>query len=270
MKIKHSGLRGKANTGAPTAVTTATDVSGNFDEFGSLRIVVTNPATGNDPEAGGTGYLPVQGTVAHDAVDAGNPNKIGGQANTGAPTAVASLDRVNANFDEFGSLRVVVTDPGTGVEIATGVLPVRIYQGTTAAEFNTETDEHASAAEGGSANGNLRTSVNIRGIIALLDITAVSGTSPTMDLKPNLYSALNAAFDGDGQSYTDSAGNAIQFVQKIGTGNDHMVIYPGIAEKLTGVGRRYSTIIPRSRRWYWTIGGTSPSFTFELDSQEIV
>lgn len=44
----------------------------------------------------------VAGDTAHDAVDAGNPIKIGGKASTVRPTAVAVGDRVNAWFDRNG------------------------------------------------------------------------------------------------------------------------------------------------------------------------
>ena len=56
--------------------------------------------------------VPVSGSgdVAHDAADAGNPVKIGGKAETTAPAAVADGDRVNAWFDEYGRLVVVLQD----------------------------------------------------------------------------------------------------------------------------------------------------------------
>lgn len=44
----------------------------------------------------------VGGNVASDAVDSGNPIKIGGVANLDEPTAVAALDRVDAWFDLHG------------------------------------------------------------------------------------------------------------------------------------------------------------------------
>lgn len=44
------------------------------------------------------------GAVAHDAVDSGNPIKVGGIAVTAAPAAVSALDRVNAIFDLWGRL----------------------------------------------------------------------------------------------------------------------------------------------------------------------
>jgi len=50
----------------------------------------------------------VQGGVANDAADSGNPIKIGGRAETTIPAAVADGDRVNAWFDEYG--RTIIKD----------------------------------------------------------------------------------------------------------------------------------------------------------------
>ena len=59
------------------------------------------------------------GDVAHDAVDSGNPVKVGGQARTTNPTAVADGDRVNFTADKLGRqvvalghARELVTDSG--------------------------------------------------------------------------------------------------------------------------------------------------------------
>lgn len=46
------------------------------------------------------------GDVAHDAVDSGNPIKVGGKAVTAVPTSVASGDRVDAAFTKSGELLV--------------------------------------------------------------------------------------------------------------------------------------------------------------------
>jgi hypothetical protein len=62
--------------------------------------------------AGGVAGNLVQGTVAHDAVDANNPVKIGGKASSSKPTAVADGDRVNAYYDIYGRLHVF--DEGGG------------------------------------------------------------------------------------------------------------------------------------------------------------
>jgi len=44
--------------------------------------------------------------VAHDSVDSGAPLKIGGKASTSEPTAVATGDRVDGWFDEYGRFHV--------------------------------------------------------------------------------------------------------------------------------------------------------------------
>lgn len=54
---------------------------------------------------------PIAGDVAHDGVDSGNPVKIGGQAATALPTAVANADRVNALYDKFGRAVVLLQAP---------------------------------------------------------------------------------------------------------------------------------------------------------------
>lgn len=48
----------------------------------------------------------ITGNVAHDAADSGNPIKIGGKASILPPTSVATGDRVDAWFDEKGSMYV--------------------------------------------------------------------------------------------------------------------------------------------------------------------
>lgn len=62
------------------------------------RLLVSSPT--------GASSNQVQGNVAHDAVDSGNPVKVGGVAITsGSPaTAVAAGDRVNATFTRNGAL----------------------------------------------------------------------------------------------------------------------------------------------------------------------
>lgn len=49
----------------------------------------------------------VAGDVAHDAADSGNPIKIGSQASSARPTAVANGDRVQARYDLYGNAWVV-------------------------------------------------------------------------------------------------------------------------------------------------------------------
>ena len=65
----------------------------------------------------------VSGDVAHDAVDAGEPVKIGGKARTTPGNAVASLDRVDAYYDTFGRLGTFgpQTPDGAYISVSGGV-----------------------------------------------------------------------------------------------------------------------------------------------------
>lgn len=73
----------------PTAPATLTTWSVNTNGAGLVR-------------GSGTFTVSAAGNVAHDAVDSGNPVKVGGKALTARQTAVANNDRTNAWFDEFG------------------------------------------------------------------------------------------------------------------------------------------------------------------------
>lgn len=84
----------RANAAGP-AWTEGNQVPLSVDLSGNLRIRALNAVVDN---------VAVQGEVAHDAVDTGAPQKIGGKASTVHPTAVAVGDRVNAWLDTIGRL----------------------------------------------------------------------------------------------------------------------------------------------------------------------
>jgi hypothetical protein len=73
------------------------------NELASL--IVTN-ADGTAVGAGVTGAVTTTGNVAHGVADTGAPIKIGGKAETTAPTAVTDGQRVDAFWDEYGRLVV--------------------------------------------------------------------------------------------------------------------------------------------------------------------
>lgn len=73
-------------------------VAVDYHYNGSTNIIGRGDATGGKW---------VQGGAAHDAVDSGNPNKVGGYASRGVRTAVnADADRTDASFDLNGRQRV--------------------------------------------------------------------------------------------------------------------------------------------------------------------
>ncbi len=91
-----------------------------------------------------------------------------------------------------------------------------------------------------------------KGIRLCLDVTAASGTTPTLDVKLQSKDSLSG-------QYLDITGAA--FAQKIAISTDDFVIYAGVA---TTASRRVSDILPKVWRVVFTIGGTTPSFTFTL------
>ena len=92
-----------------------------------------------------------------------------------------------------------------------------------------------------------------RGIIIYMEVTAVSGSSPTLDCKVQGYDAL-------GDVWHDITGAV--FAQKTGASNDYLTIYPGIGETAN---EAVSDVIPALIRVHSTIGGSStPTVTFTL------
>jgi len=80
------------------------------------QILGTQTIIGSVAISGGTwvGSVVVQGDVAHDTADAGNPIKVGGFAiSSSFPTAANSGDRVNAIFDRVGKQLIQPYAPGT-------------------------------------------------------------------------------------------------------------------------------------------------------------
>lgn len=110
----------------------------------------------------------------------------------------------------------------------------------------------ASTARGtGTFNDTIDNDDDHLGMALFLDITAASGTTPTLDIKVQYLDPLT------GNAFDLLAG---AFVQKTTTGSDHLVIYPGIAVDAN----RVNQVLPGDIRINSVIGGTTPSFTYSL------
>lgn len=112
-----------------------------------------------------------------------------------------------------------------------------------------------SASSAKTATGNSGAIANpggAKGIHLVLNITAASGTTPTLDVKVQ-------RFDQTSGNWVDLPSAA--FAQKNTTGTDDLVIYPGIAETAN---RSVSDVVGEEIQVVWTIGGTTPSFTFSI------
>ena len=111
----------------------------------------------------------------------------------------------------------------------------------------------SSAARTATANSDDNFSHGSRGLWVVLDITAASGTSPTLDVKLQRKDPLSG-------SYVDLPGGVC--AQKTGTGTAWLTVYPGIAETTNG---STSDVISEVFRAVGTIGGTdTPTFTYSL------
>jgi hypothetical protein len=86
---------------------------------------------------GGATVVTATGNVAHDAVDSGNPVKIGGKASTSQPANVDDGDRVNAWFNRDGTFNARLRDANgntlaspTGAAVPAGALAMGASDGT--------------------------------------------------------------------------------------------------------------------------------------------
>ena len=117
---KISLLRGDASvTPISPATAYAEDAVHTSGDFGTMALSVrrdspsASAANGDyatiNTDANGRLYTAGAdaGDVAHDAADSGNPVKVGGQARTTNPTAVADADRANFITDKLGKQVVV-------------------------------------------------------------------------------------------------------------------------------------------------------------------
>lgn len=103
-----------------------------------------------------------------------------------------------------------------------------------------------------STNSNIVVSDDFRGIFLTLDVTAASGTTPTLDVKLQEQDSLTL-------KWTDIPGAA--FAQKTAANQDTLKLYPGVT---AAANRSVSTTIPKAVRAVAAIAGTTPSFTFTL------
>ncbi len=87
----------------------ADDVGGAY--YQRVKLSLGPDGTVADAIADGAAGQAVGGSLAHDAVESGNPVAIGGIARTANPTAVAALDRVRGWFTTLGKLVVVLGAP---------------------------------------------------------------------------------------------------------------------------------------------------------------
>ena len=117
--------------------------------------------------------------------------------------------------------------------------------------LNKSVSVFASSARTATENSSDQTNDNARGVRLFLDITAASGSSPTLDVKVQTKDPVS-------DSYVDLTGAA--FAQQNSTATLDLVVYPGIGETAN---RAVSDVLSSVWRVVATYGGcllyTSPS-----------
>lgn len=160
---------------------------------------------------------------------------------TGYPTAAASADALaNPTVTQIGAAALAFN--GTTWDRTRG-MSTALTTGDTGAKTAT-------------GNGATITNVGNKGVQILVNMGAVTGTSPTAVIK------VQGSTDA-GTSWYDIPGATTASLTA--TGLYGILIYPGVAVTAgvatTGTTATSSMVIPRTWRIVWTIGGTTPSFT---------
>lgn len=166
-------IAGYAKATAPTAVGTDGDVVTLWSDMNGRQQVGATLLTPNLDSAmdDTTDSVKTVGSTAHDAVDAGNPHKIGGMARQTNPTAVADADRVNAIFDDVGRQVVVLNQ----------VRDLEVHQQTTITNSLTETTILTAVAS---------TFLDV----VSLDITNASATAVVVTIKDDTAGTTQAIY----------------------------------------------------------------------------
>lgn len=160
---------------------------------------------------------------------------------TGYPTAAASADALaNPTVTKVDATALVFN--GTSWDRQRG-MSTALTTGDTGAKTAT-------------GNGATITNIGNKGVQIVVNMGAVTGTTPTAVFK------VQGSADA-GTTWYDVPGATTASITA--TGQYGITIYPGVVATAgvatTGTTATVSMVIPRTWRMVWTIGGTTPSFT---------
>ena len=123
----------------------------------------------------------------------------------------------------------------------------------------------SSTLSSGANNGSRRDSTGYRGLILVVDITAATGTSPTLTVKLQEYLPQGDAGAG---RWVDITGATTAAIDAESAGATSLVVYPGCAASATVCVDRP---IGEYFRYVATVGGTStPTVTCSIHAQMCV
>jgi len=152
--------------------------------------------------------------------------------------------------------QVSATQPVSGTVTAT--VGTSITGGTISPLTVAGLTIEASAARTTTANGTTITNASGRGAMFYINVSAASGTTPTLVVQLQVQDPVST-------SWIDITGAATPTIT--GTGLSMLTVCPGIVE---AANTKVAQGLPRVFRFRWTIGGTTPSFTFSIGAQYLI
>lgn len=123
---------------------------------------------------------------------------------------------------------------------------------------NATSTVEASSLKTATGNGSAQTNSSARGVALFVNISAITGTSPTLVVKVQAKDPVSG-------NYVDLP--SAETASLTATGTTLLLIYPGAAAIANSV---VSSALPKDWRVAWTIGGTGPNITFSVGAQTIL
>lgn len=214
----------------------------------------------------GTNWFPA---MAHNIyTNSGSPNTAFALSSNSSTAYVVPLNgasqvRVLASAYTSGTLNVVIVSNGFAPINARQVVDLNTLNtqtvsigssGTVSLTGATSSQMESSAARtsSGSSASNWSSNGNSTGLWLVILVTAVSGTSPTMTVRMQWSPDV-------GTTYIDWDTTNLQTATINATGTYSLKVGPGIP---TVANASLQDLVPSNWRLAWTIGGTTPSFTF--------
>ena len=267
------GGRARTSVGSPVAHGDRVDLW--VTDYGELAVFLTDE--GGNLIINNQGAY-VQGKIAHNGVDAGNPLKIGGRARTSVGSAVANNDRVDAWFSDYGEQAVFITDENGNLlgkasstsadnqAGTTNMLMVAsrnvLYNGSTWDRQRgvVETAYLASTPRTATPSTADRTNYNFRGLSILVDVTALADT-PSVQITLEIKDTIG--------NYITIWTAAAAITNVTGTGQYAYLIYP-TAENTEGWTETVATVLGSRTYRVLLTHADADSITYSVDVEELV
>jgi hypothetical protein len=155
-------------------------------------------------------------------------------------------------------VNVTNTVPVSGTLTAT-VASTTITSGTVSPLTVAGVSVEASSAKVGSGNSaSAITNASGNGAMFFINVSAASGTGPTLVVRLQVQDPVST-------NWVDVPGAATATIT--GTGLTLLTVHPSIVDVANS---KVSMPLPRTYRFAWVIGGTTPSFTFSIGAQYII